>query len=204
MVSEELRAEPEELGLDPVKIAALVARVRREVDEGLLPATQVAVARNGRLAVFESFGSASDESLFCVYSATKAITSAAAWILIQEGRLDENEIVADIIEEFAANDKHEITVEQLFLHTAGFPSAPFKALDWNNPSTRLERFAQWGLNWPPGSRFEYHPTSSMWVIAEIIERRAGLSYQQFVREREQQAPLLFLQRALGGLVEPQW
>lgn len=196
MVSEELRAEPEELGLDRVKIAALLARVRREVDEGLLPATQVAVARNGMLAVFESFGEATDESLFCVFSATKAITSAAAWILMQEGKLDETEIVADVIPEFAANDKHEITIEQLFLHTAGFPGAPFKPMDWNNPRTRVERFAQWQLNWPPGSRYEYHPTSSMWVIAEIIERRSGLSYQQFVRERIAQ-PLGLLDLYVG-------
>jgi CubicO group peptidase (beta-lactamase class C family) len=182
-MSKQLLAEPEELGLDPLKIAALVARVKREVEEGLLPATQVALARHGKLAVFESFGSATDESLFCVFSATKAITSAAAWILMQEGKLDAAEIVADIIPEFGANDKHDITVEQLFLHTAGFPSAPFKPLDWNNPVTRVERFAQWRLNWPPGSRYEYHPTSSMWVIAEIIERRSGVSYQQFVRER---------------------
>lgn len=181
--SADQRAEPEALGLDPMKIAALLARVRREVDEGLLPATQVALARYGKVAVFESFGAAKDDSLFCVFSATKAITSAAAWLLMQDGKLDANEIVADIIPEFAANHKHEITVEQLFLHTAGFPSAPFKPLDWNNPVTRVERFAQWQLNWPPGSRYEYHPTSSMWVIAEIIERRSGISYQQFVRGR---------------------
>ena len=183
MLNRDFRAEPEELGLDSQKIATLLARVRREVDAGLLPATQVAVARNGKVAVFESYGDARDESLFCVFSATKAITSAAGWILIQEGKLDESELVADIIPQFATNDKQDITVEQLFLHTAGFPAAPFKALDWNDPTTRLERFAQWQLNWPPGSRYEYHPTSSMWVIAEIIERRSGTSFQQFVRER---------------------
>ncbi len=133
--------------------------------------------------LFESFGSADNGSLFCVFSATKAITSAAAWILIQEQRLNEKEHVADIIPEFAANHKHDITVEQLFLHTAGFPSAPFKPLDWNDRARRLERFAQWQLNWTPGSRYEYHPTSSMWVIAEIIERRAQTTYQQFVREQ---------------------
>ena len=33
------------------------------------------------------------------------------------------------------------------------------------------------------SRFEYHPTSSMWVIAELIERRSGVPYLRFVRER---------------------
>ncbi|MDH3641563.1 MAG: beta-lactamase family protein [Gammaproteobacteria bacterium] len=195
-IAQELLAEPEELGLDPMKIAALLARVRREVDEGLLPATQVALARGGKVAVFESFGEAHDDSLFCVFSATKAITSAAAWILMQEGKLDENELVADIIPEFAANHKHDITVEQLFLHTAGFPSAPFKPLDWNNPITRVERFAQWQLNWPPGSRYEYHPTSSMWVIAEIIERRSKISYQQFVRERIAQ-PLGLLDLYVG-------
>lgn len=195
-LSEQQWADPEELGLDPMKIAALLARARREVDEGLLPAVQVAVARHGKLAVFESFGAAQDDSLICVFSATKAITSAAAWLLMQDGRLSETELVADIIPEFATNHKHEVTVEQLFLHTAGFPAAPFKPLDWNNPVTRVERFAQWQLNWPPGSRYEYHPTSSMWVIAEIIERRSGMSYQQFVHERIAQ-PLDLLDLYVG-------
>ncbi len=172
-----------ENGVNPLRIAALMARVRKEVDEGLLPAAQVALARNGALVLFETMGAADNDSLFCVFSATKAITSAAAWILMQEGRLKEDELVADIIPEFAANHKHDITVGQLFVHTAGFPSAPFKPLDWNDRARRLERFAQWQLNWPPGSRYEYHPTSSMWVIAEIIERRANTTYQEFVRER---------------------
>ena len=72
-------ADPRELGLDPEKIAALLTRVRREVDAGLLPAVQVALARHGRLAAFESFGDANPESLFVVFSATKAIVAAAAW-----------------------------------------------------------------------------------------------------------------------------
>jgi CubicO group peptidase (beta-lactamase class C family) len=170
-------------GVNPLRLAALMARVRKEVDDGLLPAAQVALARNGSLVLFETIGAADNDSLFCVFSATKAITSAAAWILMQEDRLNEKELVADIIPEFAANHKHDITVEQLFVHTAGFPSAPFKPLDWNDHARRLERFAQWQLNWPPGSRYEYHPTSSMWVIAEIIERRTNTTYQEFVRER---------------------
>src|SRR5690606_15850673 len=110
--------------------ARLLARVRREVDEGLLPAVQVAVAREGRLALFESFGDAGPDSLFCVFSATKAVTSAAAWLLFEEGRLDEGERVADIVPEFAANGKDRVTVEQLFTHTAGFPQAPFRPLEW--------------------------------------------------------------------------
>ncbi len=183
MVPESLKCSIADAGLNPAKVDELLARVRREVDAGLLSAAQVALARNGRLAALASFGDASEESLFCVFSATKAVTSAAAWILIQEGRLDEDEIVADIIPEFASNGKEVIRVGQLFTHTAGFPAAPFRPLDWNDPVRRLERYAQWTLNWAPGSRFEYHPSSSMWVIAEIIERRAGQSFQSFVRER---------------------
>ena len=183
MVPESLQCSIAEAGLNPGKVDELLARVRREVDAGLLSAAQVALARNGKIAVFATFGDASDHSLFCVFSATKAVTSAAAWILIEEGRLDEEETVADIIPEFASNGKEVIRVGQLFTHTAGFPAAPFRPLDWNDPARRLERYAQWQLNWTPGSRFEYHPSSSMWVIAEIIERRAGQSFQSFVRER---------------------
>jgi len=169
--------------LNPRRVDALLTRARREVDEGLLPAVQVALARNGRVLLEESFGVAGDDSLFCIFSATKAITSSAVWLLLQDGHLRLNERVADIIPPFATNGKEAVTVEHLLTHTAGFPAAPFKPLDWNDPVRRWERFAQWRLAWPPGTRYEYHPTSSMWVLAEIIERRGGIAFQQFVHER---------------------
>lgn len=174
---------PEELGIDPAKLADLLTRVRQEVDEGLLPACQVAIARNGRLAAFETFGDADNSNLFNVFSSTKAITSAAGWLLIQDGLLDVEAKVADLVPEFAANGKDAVTVEQLFTHTCGFPSAPFRPTDWFDRDKRLARFASWRLNWEPGSRYEYHPTSSMWVIAEIIERLSEVFFAQFVRER---------------------
>jgi len=174
---------PEELGIDSAKLEELLSRVRQEVDEGLLPSAQIAVGRKGKLAAFETYGDASEDSLYCVFSSTKAITSTAAWLLIQEGKLDVEELVKDIVPGFGSNGKEGIRVEQLFTHTAGFPSAPFRATDWNDRETRLSRFGSWRLNWEPGSRFEYHPTSSMWVIADIIEQRSGASFTDFVRER---------------------
>ena len=183
MIPGSLTTSVEEARLHRPKVEQLLARVRREVDEGLLSGVQVALARHGKVALSANFGDLRDDSLICVFSATKALTSAAAWILIQEGRLSEDEIVADIIPEFASHGKHVVRVRQLFTHTAGFPSAPFRPLDWVDRARRLERFDQWTLNWPPGSRFEYHPTSGMWVIAEIVERRAGQDFHEFVRER---------------------
>ena len=183
MVPDSLTCTIKEAGLRPAKVDELLARVRRDVDDGLLSGVQVALARNGRLARFATFGDVRDDSLICVFSATKAVTSAAAWILMQEGRLREDEFVADIIPEFASNGKDAVRVQQLFTHTAGFPPAPFRPLDWSDKARRRQRFAQWTLNWPPGSRFEYHPSSSMWVVAEIIERRSGQNFHAFVRER---------------------
>ncbi len=183
MQGTEFLADPVELGIDPGKLAELMDRVKKEVDEGLLPAIQVALAKNGKLALFESYGDATNDSLFCIFSSTKAITSAAAWLLIQEGKLDITEKVVTYIPEFGSNGKENVTVEQLFYHTAGFPHAPFRVPDWNDKQRRYERFAEWRLNWEPGSRYEYHPTSSMWIIGELIERLSGETYDSFIRNR---------------------
>src|SRR5215510_12679158 len=125
---------PQSLGIDPVKLDALFERAQREVRDGLLPSVQIAVARHGKIAAMRSFGrvthegraaEATNDTLYVVFSATKAITSAAAWLLIQEKRLSFEERVADVIPEFGTNGKQAVTVEQLFTHTAGFPYAPF-------------------------------------------------------------------------------
>jgi CubicO group peptidase (beta-lactamase class C family) len=175
--------DPAEIGIDPAKLDVLLTRVRKEVDEGLLPSIQIAIARKGKLAVFETYGDAPADPLYCIFSATKGITSAAAWLLIQEGKLDVSKKVIDLIPEFGENGKADITIEQLFTHTAGFPHAPFRPALWQDKEARIQRFSDWKLNWEPGSRYEYHPTSSMWVIAEIIERLSGQSYASFIRQR---------------------
>jgi len=40
---------PREVGLDPEKVEALFNRAEREVKDGLLPSTQIAIARNGKI-----------------------------------------------------------------------------------------------------------------------------------------------------------
>lgn len=176
-------ADPASLGINQDKLQGFLDRVRQEVDEGILPSAQVAIARHGRLAAFETFGAADNNTLYCIYSSTKAITSAAGWLMIQDGKLDVAARVADIVPEFATNGKDVVTVLQLFLHTAGFPSAPFRPIEWHDRNRRLQRFGEWRLNFEPGSRFEYHPTSSMYVIAEIVERLSGETFLDLVVNR---------------------
>jgi CubicO group peptidase (beta-lactamase class C family) len=183
---------PREVGLDPGKVEALFERAQREVREGLLPSVQIAIARDGKVGAMRTFGHAvqgghekpaTDRTLYVIFSCTKAIMSAAAWLLIGDGLLDVNERVAKIVPEFGSNGKDVITVEQVLLHIGGFPNAPYAQDEWLDRNKRLERFAKWRLEWPVGSKYEYHPTSGFWVIAEIIERLTGKDFRQFVRER---------------------
>ena len=175
--------DPSELGFDPVAIAALEERARREIDAGLLPSCQLALARDGRVAWTSTLGDAAADSRYVIFSATKALVAGAVWLLIGEGRLDPAERVGQIIPEFAANGKEAITVEQVMLHTSGFPRAPLGPPRWADRDTRIAAFAKWRCTWEPGTRYEYHPTSAHWVLAEIIERRTDDDYRAFVRRR---------------------
>jgi CubicO group peptidase (beta-lactamase class C family) len=176
-------ASPESLGLDPGKLARLFERAEREIRDGVLPSCQLAVARHGKLAAVRTIGAANDDSMYVIFSCSKAITSATAWQVIEEGKLGLDERVADILPEFASNGKDAVRVEQLFTHTSGFPHAPSGVRDWTPRSALRERFARWRLNWEPGTRFEYHPSSSMWVIAVLCEERTGIPFGELVRAR---------------------
>jgi len=175
--------DPESLGIDAERLDALRTRARREIDAGFLPSCQFALARDGRLAAFETLGAASSDTRYVIFSATKAFVASAAWLLIGEGRLDVTRPVADYVPEFASNGKDAVTVEQVMLHTSGFPRAPLGPPGWADRDGRLAAFARWRLNWEPGTAHEYHPTSAHWVLAELIERVSGRDYRDFVHER---------------------
>jgi CubicO group peptidase (beta-lactamase class C family) len=169
--------------LDSGAVSALLARARREVDDGLLPSAQVALAYNGELVAYETFGHANADTRYSVFSCTKAFVAGAVWALIGDGLIDVSLPVVHYIPEFGANGKDAITVEQVMLHTSGFPHAPMPIQTGATSAGRVARFAQWRLNWEPGTSFEYHATSAHWVLAEIIERVTGLDFRSVVQDR---------------------
>ena len=169
--------------LDEHKIETLVTRVGREINEGLLPAAQIAIGYDNQIVFSKNFGDTKPDSLFCIFSATKAITSAASWLLMQDEIISEDDLVTDYIPEFGKNGKSKITLSHLLTHTAGFTHAPFRPVEWRSKEARLTRFKQWRIFWEPGTQFEYHPSSSMYVVAEIIERASGTDFGDFVQTR---------------------
>ena len=182
----------EQVGLDPEKVQALFERAEREVKSGLLPASQVAIARNGKIGAMQTFGQAvrggtekpaTDDTRFVIMSSTKAFTSAAAWILMQEGQLRPEDRVVEYIPEFGTNGKDVVTVEQLLIHTSAIPYAPHWQKEWADPDRRLARFAQWKPDHTPGEKFVYHVSANFWPVAAIIEHLSGQRLSEFVRTR---------------------
>jgi len=169
--------------IDRGAVAALLARAHREVDQGLLPSCQLALAFDGELVAFEAIGDATTDTRYFVWSCTKGVMAGVMWTLIADG-LDVAVPVVELVSEFGAEGgKAVVTVEHLLLHTAGFPFAPLGPPDWYDRSARLQRFGSWRLQWEPGTRFEYHLFSSFWLLAEIIERWCGATWRDVVRDR---------------------
>ena len=171
-------------GIDPNKLSALLDRARKEVDEGILPSSQVAVARDGKLIAFETFGDATNDSRYVIFSATKPFVASSVWQLLEAGELSTDQLVADIIPTFGSNGKDVITLEQVMLHTSGFPTSIIRGAEqWEDKDQRAQAFASWKLDYEPGTVYWYHPTSAHWVLADIIERVTGQDFRSFVRQR---------------------
>ena len=182
--------------LDREAMDALVTRARREIDSGLLPSCQLAIAQHGEVVLDVTLGDATPDTRYVIFSCTKALIASAIWLLIGDDRLDASALVAEIVPEFAANGKDAVSVDQLLTHTSGFPRAPLGPPDWYTREARLAAFARWRLTFTPGSKFEYHPTSAHWVLAEVIERISGVDYREFIRDRIFE-PLGLTRLALG-------
>ena len=165
------------------RIDALLDRCRREIEAGLLPSCQVAVGFEGEIVAQATFGDATDDTRYCIFSATKPFVASTVWQLISEGLVELDATAASYVPAFGQNGKDQITVEQVMLHTSGFPHAPLGPPRWDTSASRLEAMAEWRLNWEPGTRYEYHPTSAHWVLGEIINAVTGGDYRDEVHRR---------------------
>ena len=177
-----------QLAIDSERLTDLAQRASLAIAEGPLPSLQLAVARHGKLALFETLGSATNNTRYNIYSCTKPLVAAAIWRLMGDGKIELQQPVAYYFPEFGASGKGAVTVEQLLCHTAGFPQATLGPRHWSSREERIARMAQWELEWEPGSQMVYHSLSAHWVLAELIERAAACDYRLYIRQ-EILAPL---------------
>ena len=88
-------AKPEEVGLSSERLNRALAAVKADVDKGALPGAVLLVARHGKVVMFDAVGvldpatkaPMTKDAIFRIYSMSKPITSVAAMMLFEEGRL---------------------------------------------------------------------------------------------------------------------
>ncbi|WP_322777880.1 serine hydrolase domain-containing protein [Frankia sp. Cas4] len=169
------------MALNPARLDVFLRRVRLEVEHGPLPSAQVAVAHKGELVAFVTYGDATPESRYILQSVGRSVVAGTVWKLLDDGLLDLDEHVADIIPEFGANGKDAVKVRHVLTHTAGLPFAPLGYPKMLTRESRLAAFARWRLDYEPGTQFQFHLTSAAWILAELTERRTGLPFADYLR-----------------------
>ena len=113
-----------------------------------------------------------ENTIACVFSTTKTMTSLAALALVDRGELDLDANVAAYWPEFAARGKARIKVRQLLSHTSGVsgwdqPVTIDDVYDWDKSTAMLAAQAPW---WEPGAGSGYHALTYGHLIGEVIRR----------------------------------
>ncbi len=144
---------PEDVGLSSQRLNRIAEIFNAKVREGEILGYVALVARNGKVAYFEAHGvqnpntgkPMSRDSIFRIYSMTKPVTSVAAMILVEEGKIKLSDPVSKYLPELANLNvavnadtaktpseiktrpaKNPIRVVDLLMHTSGLTYAFFK------------------------------------------------------------------------------
>lgn len=116
-------------------------------------------------------------------SSSKPVAAVAILQLRERGRLELDDPVARHLPEFAAGGKEAVTIRHLLTHTGGFR---WVDIDWEHSSWDqiIARICAAGLErgWVPGQRAGYHPTTSWYILGELVRRLDGRPYPRYVRD----------------------
>jgi len=201
---------PKEVGLSAKRLARLSATFREDVERNMIPGAVVLIARGGRVGYAEAFGWRDREAkapmeldaIFRIASMTKPLTSVAAMILAEEGKLQIAAPVADYLSELAERTvgpervpaKRTMTVQDLLRHTSGLTYAAFGdsavQMIWRDAQPMTEdqtnaemvaKLAPLPLMFEPGTTWEYSMSTD--VLGRVVEVVSGQDLADFIEAR---------------------
>ena len=207
-------AKPKDVGLDADKLQQAHDAVRALIDTNEIAGAVVAVARKGKVVVSEALGESEagsgkpmkTDAIFRIYSMTKPITTVAAMILADEGKIGLDDPVSKYLPEFkdrrvhtgrgdgTVEAKREITVRDLMRHTSGltygvFGNSPVDQLykkagifaPGDNLQDMMTKLGKLPLMYEPGTRWQYSVSTD--VLGRIVEVASGKPLDEFFAER---------------------
>ena len=166
--------------------------VRAGLTEYSLPGLSVAVGVGGDIVWAEGVGFAdledripvSPETRFRLGTASVALTSAAAGLLLEQGTLKLDEKIQTYVPAFPEKP-WPVTVRQLMAHLAGVRTdggdeGPLLAMQCKTPADALPQFAQSALLFEPGTQFRF--SSYGWILmSAAVEAASGEPLFRFMR-----------------------
>jgi CubicO group peptidase (beta-lactamase class C family) len=201
---------PAELGFATERLAQISVTLRADVERRLIPGAVMLVARGGAVGYAEAVGwrdreqasPMSLDAIFRIASMTKPVTSVAALMLAEQGRLQVAAPVADYLPELRdrtvgverVRARRIMTVQDLLRHTSGLTYAAFgdtpvqmlwrEAQLMREDQTNAElvaKLAALPLLFEPGTTWEYSMSTD--VLGRIVEVVSGQSLAKFFGER---------------------
>lgn len=197
-------------GFSPEKLARIPAFLQARIAAGDLPGAQIQIWRRGQLAHHSLMGLMDieqvrpmrEDTIYRIYSMTKPITSVAALMLLEQGKLALDDAVAKYISGFAGLKLPDgtvvgqtMTVRDLMRHTAGFTyslhnnnaiDAQYRALrltEMDNPGglpAMIAGLQSLPLEYAPGTQWVYSVASD--VLGYLVQTVSRVSLADFLRE----------------------
>jgi len=177
------------------RLAHLQQVVAADVAAGRYYGGVIAVARRGRVAMHEAIGYADAartralqrDSVFSIFSVTKAITNVLVLRSIELGRFALTTRISELVPAFSGGLRNEISIFHLLTHTSGLPIVfairPDMYID------RLDEMVAAVCDnifpaEPPGERVAYSPLANHVLLGEALRRTdpQRRSYRAIVQE----------------------
>ncbi len=176
--------------------AALDAYIGRAVRDWGEPGLSIAVVKDGRVVFEKGYGSRGGpadgavdaNTLFQVGSVTKAFTSAAMAMLVDERKLDWDTRVIDVLPGFRMYDPwvtREIRIRDTLCHRSGLPAFAGDMMAFGSTLNREELVRRIRFLKPASSfRTRYAYSNLMFVTAgAVVAAASGETWDRFVSTR---------------------
>ena len=162
-----------------------------------VPGIAVAVVKDGKLIHAKGYGVRSlknnlpvdENTLFGIASNSKAFTSAALGMMVDEGKLKWDDKVIDYIPEFRMYDPyvtHAFTIRDLLTHRSGLGLGAGDLMFFpdGNKFTKQEMITNIRyLKQVSGFRTQYDYDNNMYIVAgEVLARVSGKSWEDFIED----------------------
>lgn len=177
------------------RLQGLKEFVEARLNEWQVPGLAVAVVKDGEVVLTEGYGvrdittgaKVDRETVFAIASVSKAFTTMAMGMLVDEGKLDWDTPIKTYLPQFKLYDTYltdHLTPRDMVCHRSGV--SRHDAIWYRNMSmTRAEIVRRMRYLEPnAGFRQVWQYNNMMYIAAgHLVEQVAGVSYEEFVQKR---------------------